>query len=68
MKDGSSAAPFATDMPAAQLDANDVFATIATTRGWLSNGNTSALVAEGGAGNDSLNSFGIQSGCTCAAT
>ena len=45
---------------AAHLDANDVFATVATTRGWLSDGNTSPLVAEGGAGNDQFTVYSNQ--------
>jgi Ca2+-binding RTX toxin-like protein len=44
----------------AHLDPNDVFATVATTRGWLSRGNSSALVAQGGAGNDQFTVYANQ--------
>ena len=45
---------------AANLDPNDVFATVATTRGWLSNGITSPLLAQGGDGNDQFNVYSNQ--------
>ncbi|MFU8842101.1 MAG: hypothetical protein ACNA8R_15550, partial [Nitriliruptoraceae bacterium] len=45
---------------AAGVSANDIFATIATTRGWLSAGNSAALVAQGGEGNDQLTVYSNQ--------
>ncbi|MGD9713188.1 MAG: beta strand repeat-containing protein, partial [Thermomicrobiales bacterium] len=44
----------------AHLDPNDLFATVATTRGWLSSGNTSPLLAEGGSGNDQFTVYSNQ--------
>jgi Ca2+-binding RTX toxin-like protein len=45
---------------AAGVSANDIFATVATTRGWLSAGNSAALVAQGGEGNDQFNVYSNQ--------
>ena len=45
---------------ASGVDANDVFGTIATTRGWLSAGISSSLLAQGGEGNDQFTVYSNQ--------
>src|SRR5439155_20039910 len=42
------------DVAHGNLTPQDVFATVATTRGWLSRGNSAPLLAEGGSGDDTF--------------
>ena len=48
------------DTSGGSLTPSDVFGTVATTRGWLSSGNTEPLVAVGGSGDDTFTVYSNQ--------